>query len=285
LSVNTRRLWLILTLVGVIGGCGDEQSPTVPSSAAVEDGGVQHIHGLGVNPADESLMIATHTGLFRAGAEETEATRVGDRRQDTMGFTVVGPDRFLGSGHPDARDELPPLLGLIRSDDAGRSWDSVSLLGEADFHVLRASGRRIYGFDATNARLLTSDDAGRSWERRTPPAAVFDLTIDPADPARVVASTEAGVFLSVDAGRTWRPLARDRAGLLAWTRSALVLVEGSGAVNASPSPGRRFERVGQIGGQPAALAADGDDLYVALHTNEVKRSSDSGRSWSVRVAP
>jgi hypothetical protein len=29
---------------------------------------------------------------------------VTERFQDSMGFTVVGPDYFLGSGHPDFRD-------------------------------------------------------------------------------------------------------------------------------------------------------------------------------------
>jgi hypothetical protein len=270
----------LLVVLGAVAGCGDE----APSgSAAVSDPGAQHIHGLGVNPADGSLMIATHSGLFRAAAGEPSAERVGDRRQDTMGFTVVGADRFLGSGHPDPRDELPPLLGLIRSDDAGRTWEPVSLLGEADFHVLRTAGRHVYGFDATGARLLVSTDGGRTWAERTPPAPVIDLALDPGDPARSVASTEAGLFGSRDGGESWRQLARDRAGLLAWTADGLVLVDGAGAVHRSRDGGRRFERVGDVGGQPAAMTAHGDDLYVALHTNEVLVSSDGGRRWRLRV--
>jgi len=93
------------------------------------------------------------------------------------------------------------------------------------------------------------------------------------------------VFASVDEGRKWRPIARDKAGLLAWTSGGLVLVDGSGAVHNATGAGRRFAQVGEIGGQPAALASHGDDLYVALHTNEVKRSTDRGRTWVVRVTP
>lgn len=283
--MTLRALAASVALVTALAGCGDDPALSPSGDGAVDDAGVQHIHGLGVNPADGSLLIATHTGLFRAAAGDPEPARVGDRRQDTMGFTVVGPDRFLGSGHPDPRDELPPLLGLIRSDDAGRTWEPVSLLGEADFHALRASGGRIYGFDATSSRLLTSGDAGRSWEERTPPAPVIDIAIDPGRPAAVVASTEAGVFFSADTGRTWRPVARDQAGLLTWTPSGLVLVDGRGAVHVRSAPGRRATRVGDVGGRPAALTSDGDDLYVALHSNEVKRSTDSGRTWSLRAAP
>lgn len=84
---------------------------------------------MGINPADDAVIVATHSGLFRAPAGQQLAQRIGDRGQDTMGFTVVGPDRFLGSGHPDLRDDLPPLLGLIRSEDAGRSWQPIFLPG------------------------------------------------------------------------------------------------------------------------------------------------------------
>ncbi|WP_348245882.1 WD40/YVTN/BNR-like repeat-containing protein, partial [Salmonella enterica] len=83
--------------------------------------------------------------------------------QDTMGFAVVGPDRFIGSGHPELRDDLPPLLGLISSSDAGRTWEPVSLLGEADFHALDADGARVVGYDASGGRLMRSDDGGRTW--------------------------------------------------------------------------------------------------------------------------
>lgn len=99
------------------------------------DPGPIHVHGLGIDPADGSLFIASHTGRFRVGKDSRKAVRVEDRYQDTMGFSIVGPNRFLGSGHPDAREqELPPLLGLIESTDAGRTWQPISLLGEADFH-------------------------------------------------------------------------------------------------------------------------------------------------------
>jgi photosystem II stability/assembly factor-like uncharacterized protein len=214
---------------------------------------------------------------------ESRPQRIGDLHQDTMGFTVVGPDRFLGSGHPDARTDLPPLLGLISSDDAGRSWTPVSLLGEADFHVLRAAGPRIYGYDATQGRLLISADRGRTWEQSRPPAPVIDLAIDAGDGDRVLASTEAGLALSRDAGRSWRRIDAERAGLLAWTRDGLTLVDFDGRVHRSTDEGRSWEPVGDIGGQPAALAAHERQLLVGLHTNAVKVSQDGGRTWSVRL--
>ena len=273
-----------LVLAGAAAaGCGSESPPA--SEPVVEDGGAGHIHGLGVDPADDTLIVATHSGMFRAAPGEREARRIGDRRQDTMGFTVVGPRRFLGSGHPDLRDDLPPLLGLIRSDDAGRSWTPVSLLGEVDFHVLRAAGSRVYGVDAQTGRLLASPDSGRSWETRRPPGPVIDLALDPADPERIVVTTEGGLHVSRDAGRGWRPLDAERAGLLSWG-DELVLVDAEGRVHASRDGGRSWDERGSIGGQPAALARGGErELLAATHENVVKVSKDGGRSWQVRAGP
>ena len=258
-----------------------------PAGGAAADPGPVHIHGLGINPADQSLFIATHTGMYRVEDGETTPERVGDRRQDTMGFTVVGADHFLGSGHPDLRDVQekgwPSHLGLIESTDAGKTWEPVSLLGEADFHVLRAAGRRVVGFDVTNERLLVSRDGGRTWQERDEPGALIDLAVNPTDTDQVVASTETALYASSNEGRTWRPAAQ-AVGLLAWPPGKnLYLVTGEGQIFASGDSGRRWRQAGEVGGEPAAFtsAADGR-LYVALHDGTVKVSGDGGRTWSLR---
>jgi hypothetical protein len=281
---------LLLPLMLVVPGCGDgDESAEVPDRGPkVYDPGPVHVHGLGINPADESLFIATHTGLFRAPVGEEKATRVAGRYQDTMGFTVVGPDRFLGSGHPDQREGLPPFLGLIRSDDAGESWDPVSLLGKRDFHVLEAAGKRVYGYgsdyESREAGLLVSDDGGRSWQERRAPEPLISAAIDPDDPDRLAASGERSVYLSDVGARNWRELETEP-GLLAWTANgSLYLVDGEGSVSESRD-GAGFEPVGSIGGQPAAVEAAGDELYAALHDGAVKRSADGGRSWQIRSRP
>ena len=283
---------VVCALVGLapLACGGDDDRPAERDSAPViEDPGPVHVHGLGVNPADGALFVATHTGLFRAPRGELRAERVADRYQDTMGFTVTGPDQVLGSGHPDGREDLPPFLGLIRSTDAGRTWDPVSLLGERDFHVLESADEWIYGygsdFESQQANLLVSDDAGRNWQERTPPEPLVSLAIDPRDPQIVVAAGEGGIYLSTDGGGGWRPLSGE-AGLLAWTGSdALFLVRPDGEVARSRDSGRGWEAVGEIGGRPAAFDNAGSDLYVALHDGTVKRSMDGGRTWALRSRP
>jgi hypothetical protein len=268
-----------------------ENTEEVFAGVPFTDPGPIHVHGLGINPADGSLYIATHTGLFRVGKDSRKPARIADRYQDTMGFSIVGPNRFLGSGHPDAREqELPPLLGLIESTDAGKTWQPISLFGEADFHVLRATGKRVYGYDASNDRLLASLDAGRNWRELDKPAPIVDLAPSPSDPRRLVATgiggLDQGTYASQDGGQSWKRLG-DAVGLLAWpTAERLYLIDDTGKASVSADGGRTWTARGETGGQPAALLAVGEgELYVALHDGTIKRSTDDGATWAVRSRP
>jgi photosystem II stability/assembly factor-like uncharacterized protein len=279
---------LLISLAAFALGRSDDDDSSARSGA--DDGGPVHVHGLGINPADRSLLIATHSGMYRVAPNESKATRIGESRQDTMGFTVAGPDYFLGSGHPDITEavakDLPPHLGLIESRDAGRTWRTLSLLGEADFHVLRFAEQRVYGYDASNDRLLVSGDRGKTWKQVNRPAPLVDLAVDPTKGKHIVAAGEGGLYESADEGRTWKRLAL-RIGLLAWPSiQRLYLVDAEGSVQRSTDQGRRWTRTGSIGGQPAAFLAQTDaELYVALHDGTIKQSRDGGRTWTVRSTP
>jgi hypothetical protein len=283
-----------IAVPGLAACGGDDEESAAPGegeSAAPAEGGsgtasLEHIHGLGTVD-DGSLFIATHTGLFRAPDGETKVEQVGDSQQDIMGFSVQRANRFIGSGHPDPRDsDQPPNLGLIESRDGGRTWQSVSLLGEADFHVLESAGNRIYGFDGTQGRFMASDDGGESWDEHEPPAAMFDVGIHPEDPLRLLAATETGLHASTNGGKSWRSVNDQIAGLLAWPAgNDLYLVDGRGQVMRSSDGGKEWEQVGSIGGEPAAFIGRADELYAGLHDGSVKRSRDGGESWEVRATP
>ena len=280
---------LVLLAALVMAGCGSDP-PAPPSATVAEDPGLIHVHGLGINPADGTLYAATHTGLFtvRNGAGQ----RVADRLQDTMGFTVVGPDHFLGSGHPDFRDKqltLPdrrPLLGLIESRDAGGSWQPLSLLGEADFHTLQVAHGLVYGYDATGGRFMVSGDR-RHWQVRSE-LELTSFAVSPTDPELVVAATERGLVRSRDGGRRWQPVRGPAGLLLDWERpDALWAITDAGQLWHSADAGASWRQGGRINGQPEAFLAHETRLYVAVARLGIVTSTDQGRNWQVlyREAP
>jgi photosystem II stability/assembly factor-like uncharacterized protein len=272
--------FLMVMALSVLVGCGDDDQAAAPVEAA--DPGVVHVHGIGRNPADGALMIATHTGLFRVGSEGQDPERVAGRYQDTMGFTVVGPDHFLGSGHPGSADD-PPFLGLIESRDAGESWRAISLRGEVDFHVLEAQGSTVYGFgsdfESREARFLQSKDGGRSWKRLAPPEGLLGLAIDSDDPRHIVALGEDRGYVSRDGGSRWRPLGVP-GGLVTWSEElGLVAVDLQGIVRRASEPEGKWEEVGRLGGPPAALEAVGEEVLAATHESQILSSPDAGATW------
>jgi hypothetical protein len=263
-------------------GCG-EAGDRPPAPAPAADPGVIHVHGLGRNPADDALFIATHTGLFRVGSSDRSPERVAGLYQDTMGFTVVGPDRFLGSGHPGSIEDDPPFLGLIESRNAGNTWRPISLRGDVDFHVLEAQGKTVYGFgsdwDTRQARFLRSDDAGRTWTRLAPPEELVGLAIDPEDSRVSVALGEQRGWVSRDGGRSWRPLAVP-GGMVTWTRElGLIAVDLGGVVRTASEPTGEWNEVGRLPGAPAALEGVQDELLAATHESQVVSSRDRGKTW------
>lgn len=252
-----------------------------PPPADEADPGLVHIHGLGVNPADGLLYVATHTGLFRVG---DDAARRVSPAHDLMGFTVAGPNDFLASGHPDLRvpdlqaPGKPPLLGLVHSED-GEEWTSLSLLGEADFHALEAAHGKVYGW--FNGAFMVSDDR-RTWETRAQ-VDLFDFAVDPRDEQVVVGGAGEGVMGSEDGGATWTTVSDEPYVLFSWHEDGLYAVAPDGRVAASEDGGASWEERGSLGGQPEAFVATGEALYGAARGRGVLRSEDAGQSWEVVV--
>jgi photosystem II stability/assembly factor-like uncharacterized protein len=285
-----RKLWsyaggamllVVLVAAGAVllatGSGGDEEPPVAGAPSVGATGG--HVHGLGVAPAGDGVLIATHNGLYRAAGNGSAPVQVSAEQQDFMGFAVADGDRLLASGHPAEGQDLPGVVGLIESRDGGRTWQPVSLLGEADFHVLRAAGERVYGFDGVSGRFLASADGGRTWQERELPAPIFDLAIAPDDPQRLIAATEEGLFASSDAGRSWRP-AGDAIGLVAWAPSGRLFVVDEQAQVLSGAPGGRLSRRGALPELPVTFMAAEGALYAALADGSVLRSADDGASWT-----
>lgn len=284
-------LSLLAVMALLFTGCFDSDVEDSASNSGVqslasEDPGPLHVHGLGIDPESGALFMASHTGLFRVDAGETEAERVADRYQDTMAFTVIGPGHFLGSGHPDLSEDLPPFLGLIESPDAGESWEEVSLMGEVDFHLLAADKERVYGFgsawEGEGFLFLASADGGRTWTQRSIPGPLVGLALSPQNPELLVASTSSSLYASGNGGRNWRAL-QGRPGLLAWLRAdRLYLAAPDGTISVSDDSGQGWRTTGRLDEPPAALGSGSGKLLAATHDGSALESRDGGSTWQIR---
>ena len=199
----------------------------------------------------------------------------------------TGPDELLASGHPASESALPPALGLIRSEDAGRTWTSVSELGTADFHAIERSGDRLIGGLFGQAQVLVSSDDGATWETRAAPRVLVDLEVSPSDPRRWIASTADGVYVTHDEGGTWRAIDPTPNADFAWpSPEALYRLDPGGPLMLSRDGGDNWEQIGSTRGEPQALvAANRTTLYALLLDGTVKRSADGGRTWVDYVTP
>jgi hypothetical protein len=262
----------------LLAGCSSGTGAGSAGASQGDDVNLEHVHGLGVDPADGALYAGTHYGLIRI-PPDGELVRVADRVQDFMGFTVVGPEHYLAGGHPGEGQEGPGALGLIETTDGGQTWTTLSLEGEADFHALDAAGGMIYGY--TGGRLLVSEDDGVDWTDRGP-MSIADLAVDPSDPERVLATTEQGVALSEDAGATFAVVPDAPLLLLVDIPSeggSAVGVSPEGAVFVSPDGGLTWEERGDVGGPPRALTAEGQEVYVAVE-GAVLASTDGAETFT-----
>ena len=84
-SIKRRGIVALLTLAALalaLAGCGDGGMAQSGDSGVAKMGehaggaAFGHVHGLGINPRDGALFIATHGGLFRAAAGDAQARQV-----------------------------------------------------------------------------------------------------------------------------------------------------------------------------------------------------------------
>lgn len=264
---------MLSVCIALLAGCGGEDDARHVA--------LGHVHGLGVNPADGTLLAASHHGLFRVTGT-SEPQQIAGRTQDFMGFTIVGPDHFLASGHPGPDDNTqPPHLGLIETTDGGQTWNSVSLSGEVDFHAMEAKHGKVYGYDSQSGQLLSSSDRS-NWDRGTG-LGIADIAVAPDQPDEIIATTRQGPARSTDGGRTFTMLANaPLMSLVDWPDTGrLVGVAPDGTIYASSDRGANWARRGQVTGGPTAIVAVGDtDIYVATDET-IQRSGDDGATFTV----
>src|SRR5258708_17646230 len=200
--------WVAIAALSLAAAIAAAPATAAPSVTLV------HVHGLSYSPDGKQLFIRSHYGLaIYSGGRWSKAP---GPEHDFMGFSAAR-DALYSSGHPAQGSSLGNPFGLLKSRDGGKTWESLGLTGEADFHVMAVSHRTsaVYVFaPVANSRMrqpgiyFTSDD-GKSWKRAegAPLAGrVAALAVHPSRANVVAAATEAGGFVSEN-HRDWvKPL-------------------------------------------------------------------------------
>ena len=288
---------VILALAAGCGGEDDAPPPAAstptpnPTTAPSEPGSAANafIGSLAIDPGDDTLMIGTGLGLFRLPPGADKPVRVTGQLATPDGegqlssnlvVRYAAPGDLLASGHPEGEGSLPENLGLIRSGDAGDTWEPISRVGESDFHILQATGDTVVVVRAEEADVLVSGDGGQTFETRTPPEAPVDVAFDPEDPAKMVVATAQGTFTSADGGDSWRPRDPIATEQLAWGAGGLYRSDPGGIIKQSTDGGTTWKDRGSVGLPVNELAIDSEGaLYASIAGGEVKRSTDGGATW------
>ena len=173
MNITTAKpaIFMSVALAGVLvlAGCAQGAGGTGPAAGTAADtGGVQetavprepgegsaarapetvlgypsaHVHAIAATGEGE-VLLATHDGLYDVSVNP--AQRIGPV-VDWMGFSI-GKDGFYASGHPGPGVDLENPVGLMRSADEGKTWESLSRSGVSDFHAMTASKNAVIGFD------------------------------------------------------------------------------------------------------------------------------------------
>lgn len=267
-----------------ISACSGSGSGSESVSCAREDSGIGHTHGMVL--IDGIPHLATHVGL--CAVESGDLVLVSeDGRHDLMSLSTDSEAALLASGHPDFSsgnfqvEGAPPLLGLVRSTDGGRTWEAQSLLGEADFHALTVDGSRILGADGMTGRLAVSTD-GMEWEFRGEIDA-RDLAVWEEDPSVMVAATFEGTTRrSADDGLTWAPIEGvGLVGVEALADGSMLGVDSDGKILRSDDGFATSSVVASAPDvDPDVLLAESETRWwVAYPDGRVLRSEDGGLTW------
>jgi mono/diheme cytochrome c family protein len=250
---------------------------------------IRHVHGIEASAGDPGrLYLATHTGLYLASPDGT-AEKISVTADDLMGFAAdpASADVFLASGHPPSGGNL----GVIRSEDGGRTWSQVSkgVDGPVDFHAMdisKADPSVVYG---SHGGLQVSRDGGKTWAVQGPlPGRTYDLAASAVDADTVYAATGGGLMRSRDAGKTWKPahLVTSPASMVhtAADGTAYAFIVGIGLIE-TKEPALAWKPLSNAFGQHVLLhlAVAPDDpkrLYGVAETSGVVTSNDGGRTWT-----
>jgi photosystem II stability/assembly factor-like uncharacterized protein len=234
---------------------------------------VMHIHS--ANAFGGKVLLGTHNGLFEF-VGQNNMKPVGTEPFDTMGLASYGSTLFA-SGHPAPGSKLPEPLGLLRSDDSGKSWKLISLQGKVDFHFLQAGKSELYGVDAQSGDLMYSANLGKSW-RSVGKNRFSDIAISNQKIERAYAVEKGKLLLSNDALKT-QTIIKTGFEVSAIESVGKILYAASGKdIYRSQDEGRSWKKLSSFKAAVSDITAS-EQIIAAIVGSEVLISRDKGKSF------
>jgi photosystem II stability/assembly factor-like uncharacterized protein len=227
---------------------------------------------LAVDPFDSRMVYAgaASGGIWKSEDRCRTWTPVGDF-EPSLSYGCIAIDPFddhiiyAGMGEPNNSADSFHGAGLMRSRDAGKTWQLLAsdvFIGQKFSRIVPSPLRPGWLYAATSRGVLRSTDSGATWVDLLAGDAT-DLLIDPSSPETVIAAlgrafgdSHNGLYRSDDAGRTWNRLTDDL-----------------------PFPGSSLGRI-----QFSQCAKYPNVIYTAMYGHAgdlfgLMKTTDFGKSW------
>jgi uncharacterized protein (TIGR03437 family) len=168
--------------------------------------------------------------------------------------------------------------GLVRSSDAGATWQRISSLGKLDkFNGLTFDGSTGTAYVSTGTAIQKSTDDGATWSALPAPQVQYfgigAIVPDPTQPGTIYAGGYSGLWKSTDGGNTWDRkdplqvflLAVDSAGTVYYGVNNTTVRVSTDGLATSTAMGLNFSIIDTIAvlGTHLFVGTDaGSDVYV-----------------------
>jgi photosystem II stability/assembly factor-like uncharacterized protein len=245
-----------------------------------------NLFSIAVDPVDASVILATaYEGVLRSvdGGGSWSLAKRGETS------AVLFPSEHRAYAFP--RDVS---LQIDRSDDAGRTWETISLPTERSWHfafdpgnpdIVLAGGSGPY---STGPGVHKSWDGGRTWAHSSAgmhALGIAALSAAPRSGAVFVAIENLGLYRTVDQGSTFDRVSDLVARVTESPDGALYATSAEGLFR-SGDGGFHWEAV-RTGMNTYVFAVDPRDpnLLILTEGQRVLRSHDRGATWNQVFCP
>ncbi|MFM1786797.1 MAG: hypothetical protein RL228_747 [Actinomycetota bacterium] len=257
-------------LLFAVSACSSQAAEPVKVQSLAD---LSHIHSVATD--GQNIYVASHHGLYVLKDNEW---KLRGEDFDIMGLAFTD-GVFYASGHPGPLQNLPDPVGVLVSNDLGKTWETLSLTGEVDFHLLEAAKGNFIGAAANLGAILKSTDGGINWAN-VPVPQFIDMTLNPEAENEILLATKDGLKLSKDFAKTFEKVGSiSNSTKVEWSQD-YVFVSNSNNLFRGSDPTRTFEKIDYKFKGISDINSE-KNVIVVMDKEGVHASFDSGESFSL----